>query len=193
MKRKRVWEIGAGAALVLVLAVTLAGWLHHKSLNDALARLLENPNLDRQDRQAVHRLLSKGASIHTKRSDGYNVLMLAARNGDLPLLREAMQRGISVNSRDDGGQTPLFDVMAARDAECLQALIAAGADVNAQDAAGRTPLMWAAEFKFRGGINLLLLHGADVNARNRKGQTLLAYVGRHPGLIRLLKQHGAAK
>jgi ankyrin repeat protein len=117
--------------------------------------------------------------------------MLAARNGDLALLERALQAGINVNSRSATGQTPLMEVAPSRNAECVRALIAAGADVNAQDSAGRTPLMWAAEFQFRGGLNLLLSHGADVNARNRKGQTVLAYIGRHPGLIRLLRSHGA--
>ena len=193
MSRKRVWEIGAGLVLLLVLAITLGGWLYHKSLNDELTRLLKKGDLDRSEIAAVHSLLRRGASIHTKCDDGSNVLMIAAASRDLPLLREALRQGVSVNSRDRIGHTPLLYGIYGRDEACVRMLLAAGSDVEARDYQGRSALMLATEFRFRDGINLLIAYGADINRRNGKGHTALVYTGGHPGLTRLLKQHGATK
>lgn len=190
---KRLLEIGSGIALLVLVAGLIGGWLYYKSLNDALVKLMELPGLDRNQRKELHRLLGKGASFHARRSDGYNVLMLAARNGELELIRTALDRGIPVNARGGEGWTPLIEATHSGSEECIRTLIAAGADVNGRDAHGRTPLLWAGWGKNRRMIMLLLDQGADIKARSIKGEGVLTYVGPSPALVRWLKQRGAVE
>lgn len=159
--------------------------------DEELVRVLDQGCWGRAHIEAARRLLRHGASIRTQGKHGATVLMLAARNGDFALMKAALDGGVDVNARSQGGWTALMHVMRSRNKDMVRTLLRAGADVNAQDAWGRTPLMFAAHFKFRGGINLLLSHGADINARNKRGHTVLAYTDEHPGLTRLLKEHGA--
>jgi ankyrin repeat protein len=189
--QKRWLELGSAFALGLVLICLTAAGVYYRSLNHRLVALMEAPSLTREQRVEVHRLLRMGASIHTERSDGYNLLMLAARNRDEKLVRRALVSGISVNSRSDQGTTPLSQAAISRDTRVLKMLLEAGAEVDARDAHGRTALMWAAWFKSRPAIVTLLDHGADITARNANGETLLTYVPDQPDFIRWLKGKGA--
>jgi uncharacterized protein len=181
-----VCSLGLLGALVLPAAAQTGN-----DANAALVRLLYARPWGGDQVRAAHVLLQRGASVHTKGQDGTTVLMLAARAGDLPLLRAVLARGAEVNAKNDRGETALMAVMASRSEEKVRALLRAGAEVNAPDVEGRTPLMWAAEFKFRGGIDLLLANGADPKATNSKGHTAVVYAQGHPGLVALLKRHGA--
>jgi serine/threonine-protein phosphatase 6 regulatory ankyrin repeat subunit B len=118
--------------------------------------------------------------------------MFAAKAGDVRLMQAALKGGVDVNARTEEGGAALMYVMSSRDPQKVRLLLDAGAEVNIADTRyGRTPLMDAAHFKFRDGIKLLLARGAEINARNKNGRTVLAYTDGHPGITRLLGQHGA--
>jgi ankyrin repeat protein len=159
-----------------------------------LTRILERGGkwTARDVARAKH-LLRAGESIRTRTPRGMTVLMLAAKAGDLTLVRAALKGGVDVNARTQEGLTALWLAMASRDPQKVRLLLDAGADVDAVDSYGRTPLMMATTFRFREGARLLLARGADVNARNRNGHTALAYTEGHPGLTRLLVAHGACE
>ena len=184
MGRRGVWGAEATVALLLALSV-LGGWLYYQGINQVLARAV----FARQPLPAIDRLLRMGANIHTTDKGGTTVLMLAAYEGNLPLLRAALSRGVDVNARTSDGWTALM-YGAGPHEDCVRALLAAGADVNAKDAMGRTALMYAASRRGVRAIQILVAHGADVNARNKKGQTALIYAKGYPDVIRLLKRLG---
>lgn len=156
----------------------------------ALAALLESGKWDNADVEKAKRLLRQGASIRTRSLRGVTVLMMAAKSGDLSLMRAALRGGVDAKARTTEGFTALDFVMSSRNVDKLRLLLDAGADPNAATNGGRTPLMLATNFKFRDGINLLLSRGANINARNAKGYTALAYTDGHAGIIRVLRDKG---
>jgi ankyrin repeat protein len=78
MTRKRLWEIGASAALMLAVGVIAAGFLRCRHLNNQLADALY-----RSDGAAIRLLLRKGASIHTHDEDGKTPLTHTPPGPDL--------------------------------------------------------------------------------------------------------------
>lgn len=157
----------------------------------ALARVLRRGRWTAADGPYVSRLLRRGESLRTRTPGGVTVLMFAALRGDLALMRSALRGGVEVDARTDDGVTALDHAVRSGRPEAVRLLLDAGADPNAADRLGRTPLMTAVHFRFREGIRLLLARGAAVNHRNRNGGMALAYTDGHPGLTRLLRQHGA--
>jgi len=186
MSRRQSWKLET--TLVLSVAVVLLGWLYYQGVNHALKRAV----LNRDPLPSVDRLLRMGASVRTTDEGGTTVLMLAAYEGNLPLVQAALARGVDVNAQTHDGMTALM-LGAGPRKNIVRALLAAGADVNAQDNTGKTPLMYAAHRRGNEAIRFLVSHGADVNARNKKGQTALIYAQGYPDTLRLLKQLGVGK
>src|SRR5438445_259350 len=135
MSQKRLWEIGATAALLLVVGGTAGGWLYWTWLNRQLAAALEVGDVS-----VLRRLLRQGADPHVRDSHGDTVLTCAATAGDLELVRAMLGRGLDVNevNRDDGS-TPLHQAVQHRRRAVVDLLLDAGANVDAGDADGRTP------------------------------------------------------
>ena len=92
MTRKRLWEIGATAALLLTVGAAVCGFLwwreRQKHLNAALASALGgpaayDPQFDHQrNLSRIRKLIQQGADVHTKSADGYTALIWAADSGD---------------------------------------------------------------------------------------------------------------
>jgi ankyrin repeat protein len=170
MTRKRLWELGATAALMVAAGAVAAGfwrWEQQQRLDRELAAALSTGYP--ADADHILSLLHRGASVNVRGSTGNTVLLEAVLEGShvsrLPLFREALARGADVNAADDGGFTPLM------------AACAYGRPERAE---------------------LLLSHGADVNRRCKNGYTALWYAKEgsrsqevRQTLIRLLKQNGA--
>jgi ankyrin repeat protein len=191
MSRKRLWEVASATALLLLIGAVFITWLRYKSLNDTLARELDDRPFTARGIESIRRVVRQGASTRTKSKDGWTVPMAAAMVGDPSLLKQVLDGGGDPNARAWDGTTALMWVMVSRNPQKVSTLLAAGADPNAKDHIGRTPLMFAAEFEFTAAARILLNSGAVTGARNSNGHTALAYAAGHPGLVRLLKQHGA--
>ena len=115
MSRRRVWEIGATAALVLALAGAAGGFFylraHYARVSQELAAVLDGSvyNWERSDMKAIRDLIQKGASIRTGgRESGTTALMGASYAGDADLVKELIARRAEVNARDHYGYTALM-------------------------------------------------------------------------------------
>ena len=112
-------------------------------------------------------------------------LTLAARRGEVPMLRLLLDAGAAVDARDAGGRSALALAAAEGHPEAARTLLAGGADPNAADADGATPLMLAAYYGHADIVHLLLTHGADPSARDASGDSARDYA-RRPEILRLL-------
>ncbi|UXR64703.1 ankyrin repeat domain-containing protein [Bdellovibrio bacteriovorus] len=77
---------------------------------------------------------------------GHSLLMLAAYNGQLPLVSLLISCHADVNSRDDSGNTILMGVAFKGHKQIVQQLLRAGADPLAVNPKGQTALTFAEAF-----------------------------------------------
>ena len=241
MTRKRTWEIGAAATLVLALTVMGGAgyaWQQRKKQElqreqrDELQLRLDRALADAMDGcrlPKIRSLVRQGASVDTVGRQGFTALQVAAGEGEVDLVKELVDRGAVVDIRPKAdapsvwqrsrldatalllaagyeGRWPIwwgaasgatvaepdvaFPAEATRYVRVAKLLIARGADVNAVGGSGQTPLRCAAAVGNQPLVQLLLEHGADPNLCVRRNPTALQST-RRPGIIRLLRQHGA--
>ncbi len=93
-----------------------------------------------------------------------DILVMAARRGDMPVIREMLRDGVDVNVNPifylDKRQTPLCAAIVAGREEAMRFLIAKGADVNQKIDKTRNSLMVALEAGRPECAAYLLSHGA---------------------------------
>lgn len=78
---------------------------------------------------------------------GRTALMVAARYGELEIVRFLINNGADVNAKDNNGQTALILAVDGRNIELVKYLVSHGADVNAKDNDGETALKLAKDKK----------------------------------------------
>lgn len=171
MGRKRLVEILAVGALLVVLSVAAGGLFYFHRLNEELRRAAASGNV-----KAVRSLLDRGADVRTRTRYGETPLALAARRGSEKTVRLLLERGADPNAMDVAGATALWWV-AARDgvmpnrAALAGLLLSHGADANAHGTGRITTLSYAAAKGDPELVRLLIQHGADVDASDRFGYT----------------------
>ena len=168
------------------------------------------------DTEKVKTLLSEGADVKTKDSDGKTALMIASEKGHsetvkvldekivLSLLaaategkgeevKELLEAGADVNAKDIWGNTALMGATKEGHEDIVQLLLDRGADVNSIAGENETALWIAAAYGHPQIARILLGHGAEVNARTRGGSTALAVAQENDftEIVALLRDAGA--
>jgi len=108
-------------------------------------------------------------------------LRLAACDGDIRKVENALQRGAKINSTDGQGSSALIDAescgyhdrLTKSRVQLIELLIATGAELNHQDDDGRSALMFAARNGDTQAVTSLLRNGATVNLADKDGETAL--------------------
>ncbi|WP_256003381.1 MULTISPECIES: ankyrin repeat domain-containing protein [Pedobacter] len=90
------------------------------------------------------------------------VIIHAARQGNLDLLSELIRMATNVNARDERGLTPLINACYHNKYAAAKLLIDSGADVNVVDGAGQTILMGVALRGHADIAQLLIDSGAQL-------------------------------
>jgi hypothetical protein len=119
-------------------------------------------------------------------------LMIAAWQGNLPMMELLVARGADVNRRNELGESALMHAAWRGQAAAMRWLIGKGALVDS------APKQWSALHyaAFAGqaeAAGVLLDHGADINARSSNGSSVLmmaVYEGHEP-LVKALLARGA--
>jgi ankyrin repeat protein len=141
----------------------------------------------------ANHLLQKGASVHTKGSDGRTLLSVAAEQGNEELLTLLLQYGINIEESDEKGLTALHWASDQANEKVVQLLLEKGASLNPKDKRELTPIFYAARAGSQAIVNLLLMRGADIESKNRNVQTVLSLVAEigDEEMTDLLLHHGA--
>ena len=113
-----------------------------------------------------------GVSANTADARGNTLLLLAARNGQVELLRLLLKAGADVNGRG-GDMPPLAAAALHGHTQAVQLLLRAHAQVNQVGANGRTALRNALELHHLDCAALLLAHGADFRSPDADGGNVL--------------------
>jgi hypothetical protein len=119
-------------------------------------------------------------------------LMIAAWNGDIPMMALLLSRGADVNRANANGESALMHAAWRGQLEAIKWLLEKGARINSES------MHWSAlhyaVFAGRGEAAALLLErGADINARSTNGSTvvMMAVYEGHEQLVKQLIAKGA--
>jgi ankyrin repeat protein len=180
---------------LIVAFLFIAVCLPSVGFSDSLMPPPDHPLLEavkRGDLQSVKSILQETPStsneIGQKGYAGDTPLMVAARNGNLEIVKLLIEHGATIDlGKEAGERTPLLEAAGQGHVEILKYLIAKGADVNARGK-GLTPLIAACSRGYlhfgppgdhTRTIHILLESGADVNVQDeswlKSGRTPLMY------------------
>ncbi|KAI0161909.1 ankyrin repeat-containing domain protein [Hypoxylon sp. FL1284] len=148
---------------------------------------------------AVECLLEAGADIHVRnpsRDQDEPVLVTAAREGTVGIVRVLMKHGADVNEQAKDGWTALHAAARRGALDIIQALLFEfSADPSVPLVNGSIPIHTAASWGYAGCIELLVQGGSDVNARSKNGRTPLHWAAaaedQAEKAIEWLLEHGA--
>ncbi|XP_058110380.1 protein VAPYRIN-like [Magnolia sinica] len=122
------------------------------------------------------------------------LVLTAARRGELKHLESLLQKGVSMKHCDQYGLTALHSAAIKGHVDIVAMLIEFGMDLELQDAEGHTPLHLAVEGGHSTIVEALIDRGAHINARSKRGATPLymATSMGYDGISQMLLSRGAA-
>ncbi|XP_015704291.1 ankyrin repeat domain-containing protein 31 isoform X3 [Coturnix japonica] len=108
-----------------------------------------------------------------KSATGETKLHIAARRGNLSLVKSLISSGIPVNEQDNAGWTAIHEASARGFTDVISELLKAGADVNIRGLNGILPIHDAVYINSLEAARILLQHGANPCERNDSGKSAL--------------------
>nr|XP_013805316.1 PREDICTED: ankyrin repeat and SOCS box protein 3 isoform X2 [Apteryx mantelli mantelli] len=129
-------------------------------------------------------------------SDRCSAVGLAAREGNVKMLRKLIKQGYSIDVPDNRGWMPIHEAAVCNSSECLKLLIRAAPSDNyikSETFEGMCALHLSASHGCVESVSILLEAGADPNEVTTEATTplFLAVENGHLGIVKLLLQHGA--
>jgi ankyrin repeat protein len=115
-----------------------------------------------------------------------NSAIIAAYEGDLQKLQEAINEAVDLNKKNQNGETALIIAIKNGHNKLASIIIEAGADINPINESGKSALSYAAQTGDLELLKSLVSLGADKNIRSKAKQhnlLMLAIGGNHPELI----------
>jgi ankyrin repeat protein len=123
----------------------------------------------KNDAELAQMLVYAGANVRATTRLGANTpLIIAARNGNAPVVDVLLKAGADAVAPTTTGTTPLMLAAASGNVDAVKALLAAGAEVDAKEQSmQQTALMFAAAFTRVDVMKSLIAAGADVKAATK--------------------------
>ncbi|XP_067424914.1 ankyrin repeat domain-containing protein 31 [Emydura macquarii macquarii] len=130
------------------------------------------------------------AGIKKRNAKGESRLHLAAKKGDLYLVKTLIASGVCVNLKDNAGWTAIHEASNRGFTEVILELLKAGADVNSKSLDGTLPIHDAVSGNYFKAVRILLHHGANPNEKDKYGKNALDEAC-NDKMKELLKSYGA--
>nr|XP_039324815.1 ankyrin repeat domain-containing protein 31 isoform X1 [Saimiri boliviensis boliviensis] len=115
----------------------------------------------------------KTGGINKRHARGKSRLHLAARRGNLSLVKALIETGADVNLNDNAGCTPLHEASSKGSVDIIVELLKAGANVNCENIDGTLPLHDAVANNHLKAAKILLQNGANPNQKDKKRKSAL--------------------
>ncbi|XP_008576332.1 PREDICTED: putative ankyrin repeat domain-containing protein 31 [Galeopterus variegatus] len=144
----------------------------------------------REEKEISHKPEIKAAGIKKRNARGESRLHLAARKGNLSLVKALIESGADVNLKDNAGWTPLHEASNEGSNDIIVELLKAGANVNCENVDGILPLHDAVANNHLKAAEILLQHGANPNQKDQKQKNALDQADDEK-MKELLKSYGA--
>jgi ankyrin repeat protein len=139
----------------------------------------------------VSRLLSIGADVNVKDSNGATPLIRASKNDHVQVVIELLDHGADIEAKDGVGDAPLHWACAHGHVAVVNELMSRGANIEAKDSDGNTPLHLASLCDHLPVVKALLSGGANILAANYKGRRPIPWAASYRKTIvaKYLLQH----
>lgn len=136
--------------------------------------------------------INPGRSIIDDDGNEWNALLLAAEDGELPIVRFLVEQGVDVNTVIDNGRTAFISAASEGHLHVLDYLLAQGVDLQTPSRKNCVALLYAAGGGHNDVVQYLLELGVSVDVRHN-GWTAFLVAAQNGKLetIKLLLQHGA--
>ena len=138
------------------------------SASATVGELFRSANLN--DAGTARRLLDRGFDANAADDDGNTVLMAAARDGALDVVKLLIARRAKLNLRNRAGDSAIMFGALKGQLEVVKTLHGAGAEIDHE---GWTPLHYAAYEGHTAICKFLVDNRADIDARGANGVTPL--------------------
>ncbi|WP_264686029.1 MULTISPECIES: ankyrin repeat domain-containing protein [unclassified Wolbachia] len=162
-------------------------YLKQVQLNQELLIAAQYGNFDE-----VRDLVSQGASLNAKYSNGMTVMHSAAYGGNLDIVKYFVADAKnSLEIKDNGGRVPLHYAAYNGKLDVVKYFVDEGeVDVNLKDSDGQTALHMASGGGHLDVVGYLASKGADIKAKDKDGKTPLdiAIDRKHDSIVKYLKQ-----
>ena len=118
------------------------------------------------DLEMAKLLVSFGADINIKNSDGMTPLCSVMNLGFFDIAKYYIDCGADVNVKSNSGMSILHFAALGNIQSCIKLAIENGIDVNVKDNTGTTPLCYAVSSGAFESVVVLVEHGADIFAKD---------------------------